>query len=482
MALPKRFVTAFGNDVSDSVIVRAATGPEWKVELMKHDGEIWLTNGWKDFVDYFSLKYGSLLIFRYEGRSRFYVLMIFDQTTFEIEYPIGVGDDEVELPTPKVEEVEITTRTEKTPVLCYSPRKRRRTNLSSGMVGTDLFTVLSMSMFTGKTGTKEAGRAMSAAPRTSTSSTANCFRSGNPFFVVNVRKSYINGRDLHIPAAFARNYLAREETKADVVGSEVKANAVLKDRDGRTWPVLLKICKMYRLAQFGYGWTAFASDNGLQVGDSCAFELLEGPEMSFRVTILWKTEDSDRHTAHGSTRGHVRYERELNGRSQFECGYSSKNVVISSSTTNKEFRLLRRKVKAEDGKNDQAMQTFAIQRILNKRIARSVESASELRSDHPFFKVVITASFLQLGYPSIPGQFCDKHMERIPEDATVIFKGKSWPMRIITCSDRAGRFSSGWKAFALENKLRVGDFCVFEMIKKNSVFKVSIFRDGSTLG
>ncbi|KAL4302485.1 hypothetical protein GQ457_10G015050 [Hibiscus cannabinus] len=436
---------------------------------MKHDGEIWLTNGWKDFVDYFSLKYGSLLIFRYEGHSRFYVPMIFDQTTFEIEYPIRVGDHEVELPTPKVEEVEITTRTEKTPVLCSSPLKRKRMNPSSGMVGT------------GKTGTKKAGRAMSAAPRTSTSPTANCFRSENPFFVVNVRKSYINGRDLHIPAAFARNYLAREETKADVVGSEVEANAVLKDRDGRTWPVL-KICKRYRLAQFGYGWTAFARDNGLQVGDSCAFELLEGPEMSFRVTILWKTEDSDHHTAHGSTRGRVRYERELNGRSRFECDYSSKNVVISSSTTNKESRVLRRKVKTEDGEIDQVMQTFAIQRILNKRIARSVESASELRSDHPFFKVVITASFLQLGYPSIPGWFCNKHMERIQEDATVIFKGKSWPMRIITCSDRAGRFSSGWKAFALENKLRVGDVCVFEMIKKNSVFKVSIFRDGSTLG
>ncbi|KAK8701820.1 hypothetical protein V6N13_020198 [Hibiscus sabdariffa] len=467
MALPKRFVSVYGNDVSDSVIVRAATGPEWKVESMKRDGEIWLTNGWKDFVDYFSLKYGSLLIFRYEGRSRFYVLMIFDQTTFEIEYPIGVGDHEVELPTPKVEEGEIITRTEKTPVLCSSPRKRRRTNPSSGMLGT------------GKTGPKEAARAMSAAQRTSTSSTANCFGSENPFFVINVRKSYINGRDLHIPAAFARNYLAWEETKADVVGSEVEANVVLKDGDGRTWPVLLKICKRYRLAQFGYGWTAFASDNGLQVGDSCAFELLEGPEMSFRVTILWKTEDSGRHNAHGSTRDGVRYERELNGQSRFECDYSSKNVVISSSTTNKESRVLRRKVKTEDGKIDQAMQTLAIQRILNNK---SLESASELRSDHPFFKVVITASFLQLGYPSIPGWFCDKHVERIPEDATVLFKGKSWPMRIITCSDRAGRLSSGWKAFALENKLRVGDVCVFEMIKQNSVFKVSIFRDGSTLG
>ena len=40
-----------------------------------------------------------------------------------------------------------------------------------------------------------------------------------------------------------------------------------------------------------------------------------------------------------------------------------------------------------------------------------------------------------------------------------------------------GSFSRGWSRFANENNLRVGDVCVFELIKSDDVvLKVSIFR------
>lgn len=39
--------------------------------------------------------------------------------------------------------------------------------------------------------------------------------------------------------------------------------------------------------------------------------------------------------------------------------------------------------------------------------------------------------------------------------------------------------STGWKNFAFDNNLKVGDVCLFEMIKSNSyAFKVLIFRLG----
>lgn len=80
--------------------------------------------------------------------------------------------------------------------------------------------------------------------------------------------------------------------------TQKEADVVLKDRDGRTWPVHLKVYQKYRCTRFGCGWKAFAIDNDLRVGDSCAFELLEGPEILFRVTVFRNPEDSnDCHTS-----------------------------------------------------------------------------------------------------------------------------------------------------------------------------------------
>ncbi|MBA0555018.1 hypothetical protein Golob_014085 [Gossypium lobatum] len=417
--LPKRFVSLYGDDLSNTVIVKAPTGPEWKVELMKCGGEIWLANGWKDFADYFSLKYGNLLIFRYEGHSRFYVFMIFDQTTFEIEYPNGIDNHDVELQIPDVEEVgsedvvEIVNNaspsrksTEKTR---SSPRKRTR---MQGATNAKKWEFRMSSRDGSKMGPEQAGGGTSAAQRSSASS-ANHFGSEKPFFVVNIQPSYI---------------------------------------------------------------TAFHA----------------GPEISFRVTIFRNPEDSnDRHTStRGSKIGHGRHKRELNARSQIEYDHSSEDEMIRYSMRNKGSQVPRRKIKTRDGKFDEAMQNKtsaqrAIQRLPSKgtAIARALERVSKLRSAHPLFKVIITTNFLQRGFLSIPERFCDEHMEQIPEDVTLKYKHKSWRVRMIICSDRAGRFSVGWRAFVQGNKLKVGDVCVFKMIKKtNIVFEVSIFRDGLTLG
>ncbi|PPD78323.1 hypothetical protein GOBAR_DD24750 [Gossypium barbadense] len=502
LPLPKRFDSLYGDDLSNTVIVKAPTGPEWKVELMKCDGEIWLANGWKDFADYFSLK-----------------------LHFEIEYPNGIDNHDVELQIPDVEEVgsedvvEIVNNvspprktTEKTR---SSPRRRTRMQGATNAKKSEF----RMSSRDGsKIGPEQAGGGTSAAQRSSASS-ANHFGSEKPFFVVNIQPSYITAFHANVPFTFARTYFTWKE-----------ADVILKDRDGRTWPIHLKVYNKYHCTSFGRGWKAFAIDNDLRVGDSCAFELLERPEISFRVTIFRNPEDSnDRHTStRGSKIGHGRHKRELNARSQIEYDHSSEDEMIRYSKRNKGSQVPRRKIKTRDGKFDEAMQNKtsarrAIQRLPSKgtAIARALERVSKLRSAHPLFKVIITTNFLQRGFPqesainlkrlayniasmvhqsrfsfffvhylsiinlmqSIPERFCDEHMEQIPADVTLKYKHKSWRVRMIICSDRAGRFSVGWRAFVQGNKLKVGDVCVFKMIKKtNIVFEVSIFRDGLTLG
>lgn len=60
---------------------------------------------------------------------------------------------------------------------------------------------------------------------------------------------------------------------------------------------------------------------------------------------------------------------------------------------------------------------------------------------------------------------------------------RSWPVkcRIGVCRRKQyARVYDGWKAFVRENRVKVGDACVFELINKgrtrNATFKVGIYR------
>jgi hypothetical protein len=76
----------FGDDLSDVATLTAPNGHLWQVGLEKGNKEIWFHDGWQEFMEYHSIHYGYFLVFRYEGNSKFHVL-VFDNTATEIQYP-----------------------------------------------------------------------------------------------------------------------------------------------------------------------------------------------------------------------------------------------------------------------------------------------------------------------------------------------------------------------------------------------------------
>ena len=54
--------------------------------LEKSGKNIWFCDSWLYFVEYHSICYGCLLVFKYEGNSIFHV-HLFHKTTIEIQYP-----------------------------------------------------------------------------------------------------------------------------------------------------------------------------------------------------------------------------------------------------------------------------------------------------------------------------------------------------------------------------------------------------------
>ncbi|GLU19961.1 hypothetical protein SLE2022_361810 [Rubroshorea leprosula] len=151
MRIPRKFVRRYGHGISSPVVLQDPSGAVWKVGLIKSEGCMWLQNGWKEFAEHYSIKYGHFVVFRYEGNCKFHVI-IFDMSASEIEYPQtsnshGEDCDQVEkFRQPKMEEAEDDISVEilreipqsrkkrqKSPLPCSWPCKKVKTTLTNGI-------------------------------------------------------------------------------------------------------------------------------------------------------------------------------------------------------------------------------------------------------------------------------------------------------------------------------------------------------------
>ncbi|KAI3932435.1 hypothetical protein MKX01_042918, partial [Papaver californicum] len=84
--LPRKFVRIFGEELGNASLIEDPMGRIWPVEIRKAEGEIYFKSGWQEFMEYFSISVGYVLIFRYERDSHFHV-SICDMSACEIDYP-----------------------------------------------------------------------------------------------------------------------------------------------------------------------------------------------------------------------------------------------------------------------------------------------------------------------------------------------------------------------------------------------------------
>lgn len=86
-----------GDDLSNTIYLYIPTGKVWKINLVRGNGKAFLQKGWPEFVEFYLLKHGHFLMFKYEGKSRFDVV-ICDMSASEIEYPIDLETSRKNLP------------------------------------------------------------------------------------------------------------------------------------------------------------------------------------------------------------------------------------------------------------------------------------------------------------------------------------------------------------------------------------------------
>lgn len=75
---------------------------------------------------------------------------------------------------------------------------------------------------------------------------------------------------------------------------------------------------------------------------------------------------------------------------------------------------------------------------------------------------------------TVPTIFARNHLPQ--RNTKIILRNSedtSWEMKYIN-NGRNHKFSGGWRDFARDNKLKVGDICIFELVAENEM-RVHIF-------
>ncbi|XP_061336828.1 B3 domain-containing transcription factor VRN1-like isoform X2 [Gastrolobium bilobum] len=314
--IPYNFVRKYGGDMSNPMFLKPPDGTEWEVFWTKHDGDIWLQKGWKEFATYYSLDHGHLVLFEYKQTCHFEV-HIFDKSTLEIDYPLHVSqdvqynldqisdDDSVKI----LDEIPPCHKTrQKSPMPSPQPCKKSRTGASGDVKRRSTEQNLPQHVQTEGTNFEKSkfssvkkesdesvqgeginwldpqrvvdventtvvtrkGEKATHCPFTNGAlNEANKFASENPFFTININ----SGVRPHVPRAFIKECLNN------------KTQIVKLQFGKKLWPVKL-LGYPRNNGILSSGWSQFAGESELLGGELCVLELINREDAVLRVHIF----------------------------------------------------------------------------------------------------------------------------------------------------------------------------------------------------
>ncbi|KAJ1436301.1 DNA-binding barrel domain superfamily [Sesbania bispinosa] len=238
----------------------------WK----KRDAEVvWLGNNWKKFAKFYSLDHQHLLMFKYERKSQFQVV-ICDQSFLEIGYPVFIG-------TFGVEEISDQSGNSREIFDGFSTPRNKRPNSSPQTER--VLEPKSTGQRQNMTGGSKSQAIESEEPLQNTKSSialkrAHAYHTENPSFIREMHPSHIGRNFLPLPPRF----LTASEQRVE--------SATLWVSEERTWDVKLNLNHSNGQISLKTGWKNFVKDNHLKLGDVCVFEQIKSAGVSFRVVIF----------------------------------------------------------------------------------------------------------------------------------------------------------------------------------------------------
>ncbi|KAI3861332.1 hypothetical protein MKW92_022506 [Papaver armeniacum] len=428
LELPKEFTIKYEKELSDHAIIKVPNGI-WRIGLRNAEGVIFFENGWPEFMEFYSICVGHVLLFSYDGNSEFQV-HIFAIDTTEIDYPSHIDNTnhEVEMTSARSDEDEVgvasvhsgSTQSNDEPsmssesflnqkadpgghILPKKPRKQKR-------------------VIPKRFHTKEFKATLEA---------AEAFHSENPSFKIMLQASHIKKGCMRVPVAFANSYF----------GNITRMATTLRISDGRIWEVgyLSRTITEKTENTLSKGWSKFVADNHLMEGDACVFELVDRKNIKMNVHIFRQQKT-----------------------------FSKLTPKIRHYTAKFQATL-------------EAAEEFTSENIMHytAKFQATLEAAEEFTSENPFFKIVMQASYIEGQWARVPADFVISYFTNITQ-MVITFRaldGRTWEVGYVFKAPTGRWLSHGWRKFVVDNDLKEGDVCVFELVDRNKMeMIVHIFR------
>ncbi|ESW20600.1 hypothetical protein PHAVU_005G000700 [Phaseolus vulgaris] len=268
MRIPEEFIKRFGDELSTVATITVPDGRVWKMRLKKCGKDVFFSSKWREFVNYYSLGYGSHLIFRYVGNSKFCVL-IFDITAAEICYPPQTrGTNEPNSENWKRSKFE-------------DQQQHQELVVGNGVETTDedYVNLIRPSQTKGrkkkcyyshgkqlKSGCSENHSSWEITKDVATASDRLIAK--NPFVTCTIKSSR-----LYVSSEFAGKYL------------KPGVGTMLQNSNGEQWEVSCSCHSRSRAMIISKGWAKFVRDNDLSEGDLCVLELIKRDPIVLKFTV-----------------------------------------------------------------------------------------------------------------------------------------------------------------------------------------------------
>ncbi|MED6219255.1 hypothetical protein PIB30_034075 [Stylosanthes scabra] len=294
------------------------------------------------------------------------------------------------------------------------------------------------------------------------------------FFKIILRQNLQHG-NLKIPSKFTSKY-----------GGDVKNPVYLKPPDGTQWKVHWTQHDGEIL--FENGWKEFAEYYSLDHGHLLRFEY--NGTSCFEVHIF----DMSGLEIHYPFNNRIDDDSvEILNEPPLQCwGQQRKKLKtplsLSLPSTSKQLRIVT-ETRDEDGgsQSEEKNTEMPVIPSVGRRSDvfepgtcgfRCLEEAQKFNSENPSFIIKLRKINLQRSRTNFKASFYRKYFENKEQAVEIRYGGKLWPAKLLYYPVTAAYISNGWRPFRLDNDLKVGDVCVFELIinGENPVLDAHIYR------
>ncbi|XP_026416337.1 B3 domain-containing transcription factor VRN1-like [Papaver somniferum] len=522
LELPKEFIVKYGKELSYHAIIKVPNGI-WHIGLRNAEGAMLFENGWPQFMEFYSICVGHVLLFRYDGDSKFQV-HAFGIDATEIEYPShnpihSGGTHSNSEPSMSSDSPLNSGSTQSNYEASMSSESSYDQNAEPGRQEFSQKRAKQRTVIPTRIHTKAFKAILEA---------AEAFKSENPSFKLILQASHFKGT-VKVPIAFTSLFLRNVTRMVITLGIS----------DGRTWEVgyVSRTYNEKTESTLSKGWCKFLADNHLMEGDVCVFELVDREKIKMNVQFFKQQKafarkinpkiryyaaefKATREAVKKFTSDNPFYKRvhlafatshftnitrmvitlRVSDGRTWEVRYVSRspkqkvlsqgwhkfvadndlkegNVCVFELVDRKNVKML---VHIFRQQKPSARELTPKSSKYTAQFHATLDAAETFTSKNPFFKVVMQAAHMKKGMLRVPAAFGTQHLTDITRMVITlkVADDKTWEVNYVSGTPTERRISLGWREFVADNDLKEGDVCIFELVDfgKKLKMNVHIFR------